>query len=152
MRIWKNGGETMRKERLDEVRLKEMLKEAENFPDEEISGETRAKIAIEATEKMLKTIKKTPLENTVKYWGPIYDHNKIEVAINEKQCGPRVENDQDSTMDIHASIVRDDGEQTVEVLSPGETLSVPVSTHRYVWAAIAGLGGTSQYAFGKVDY
>jgi len=142
----------MRKEKLDEARIREILKEAENFPDEEISGETRAKIAIEATKKMLKAIEKTPLEKTVKHWGPIYGHNKIEVTINEKQCGPRVENDQDSTMDVHASIVRDDGEQTVEVLSPGETLSVPVTTHRYVWAAIAGLGGNSQYAFGKVDY
>jgi hypothetical protein len=142
----------MKKEKLDEARLKEILKEAENFPDDEISGETRVKTAIEATKNMLKAIEKTPLEQTVKHWGPIFGHNKIEVAINEMQCGPRVKNDQESTMDIHASIVRDDGEQTVDVLSPGESLSVPVTTHRYVWAAIAGLGSNSEYAFGEVDY
>ena len=142
----------MKNEKLDESKVKEMLKEAENLPDEEIGKEKLNQIAIEATKKMLVSIENNRLERTVKHWGPIYNATKIQVGINQTHCSPRVVNDRGSTMNIHASIVRVDGDQTVKVLSPGESLSAPVSTHRYVWAAISGLGGASQYAFGQVDW
>ncbi|MBU7010575.1 MAG: hypothetical protein HXS46_07775 [Theionarchaea archaeon] len=132
-------------------RMMEILKDIGNLPDEEISGEARTTIATEATKKMLKAIEKSSPEKTVKHWGPIYGHDSILISI-KKRCAPSVRNNQDSTMDVHASIVRIDGEQTVRVLSPGERLSEVVSTLDYVWATVTGLGASSEFAFGTVEF
>lgn len=147
-------GEEKRGEAAIEVttkRLKEILKEVVNLPADKISGEVRTKIALQATEKMLKTIEEPPSEWTVKHWGPIFGHDTITIPIN-KRCGPRVKNSQESTMDVHAQIVRIDGEQSVKILPPGEQLTLPVSIKDYAWATVTGLGESSKYAFGTVEW
>ena len=132
-------------------RMMEILKEVENLPDEEISGEARTEIATEATKKMLKAIEESSPEGTTKHWGPIYGHDNIVIPIN-KRCAPHVRNNQESTMDVHATIVRVDGKQTVKVLSPGEHLIEVVAMPAYAWVTVAGLGGSSEFAFGSVEF